>query len=569
MAMKKIMVGTVLRLYDESQKTMVESYQTTGSCTSETPCGSRDMVEKIKNLHVHMQSKQYTQVAPTLGRTFTDDVDSDFGEDGGELKGKHFTLRIPKHKEWRENRHRVRVREQDPEDYLKRFKHGTLPRLDESMVIPIFDVDINANSPDTNIGFMDLFFPVGVKKEAGTEYVVLQQDKASPHCHWSDITDKCMTAKDNFEQSVVISIPIEKSSRIWVVRVKRTLRSLAHVFLALLLGEVLFRVLLFCKIHNDEVVLRVIGISEELYQNKKGVRTEVHIAKEADFRVVEESDAKQLIRKGKLVVSFYLAGNCQKSVDFGIGSSKIQNVALREDFRFSVHDLQCIPKIEIKTGNDTEEVLWSIDLENLINIEKPVKISTDLKRPEFNSIDEEVKDEDIPWLAHAVNTYWEKLAVRINITAADINIIKDNHAKHGVEQMCTGMLQLWRTNQISRGVQPTWSVLQGALEDPVVGRADIIRSLYVVDEICDRVLLQVSHKVAAWWRQLGCCLNVPLSEIDTIEKNHTNVEDQCMALLRLWRRQKSRCLSELINALCDPVMQQHEVANELTSSTSV
>lgn len=293
-------------------------------------------------------------------------MDAFFGENGGELKGERFTLQIQSQKEWGKNRHHVRVREQDPKQYLKLFNNVDITPLHESMLIPIYDVEIKARNPDTVVGGMNLLVPVEANKELGTDFIVLEQDKTSSS--WNDITEKCKMDKCLFTESTVISIPVEKSSKVWVVRVKKSLHSLLHVLLVLLLGNVHFRILGFFRVRNKDICLRIIGITENLYQNPKRLRTEVEIAEEGGFQKVEESDAKLLLRRGKLLVSFYLAGNCQNSTHFDLGGTSTSKVAQRHDFKFSVGDLKRIPKVEIRTANDAEEVLWSIDLRNLIKV---------------------------------------------------------------------------------------------------------------------------------------------------------------------------------------------------------
>lgn len=291
-----------------------------------------------------------------------------FGENGGELRGKQFTLYLPSCTEWRDNCHFVCVREQDTETDLKLSEDDDIPcELQKAITThgaPIYDVEIKSKYKDTVATGVNLTMLVEPNREHETEFLVIGKldNKSSG---WKDITKKCSIKRNfaTFDKSVEITIPIEKSSKVWVVRMKRSLSELVDVLLAVFFGQALFRILMFYKVHNKTVTLRIIGVNDELCQKTVN---EVCIAMESGFQKVEESDSKQLIKKGKLLVSFSLSGNCQRSFYFGLDGGKESKGGQRGDFKFSIGDLESIPRIEIQTAD--KEVLWTYDLKGLINV---------------------------------------------------------------------------------------------------------------------------------------------------------------------------------------------------------
>ena len=296
-------------------------------------------------------------------------MSGNFGESGGELKGRNFTLHVASCTEWRENLHHVRVREQDPETDLKLPDDGDIPcellnaiTTHGAPTAPIYDVEIKARNKDAVATGINLTMSVQPNREFDTEFLIIGKDESSV---WKDITKRCSVKMNFDDKSVEITIPIEKSSKVWVVRMKRTFNELADVLLAVFFGQALFHILMFYKVYNKTVKLRIIGVNDELCQKTVN---EVCIAIESGFQKVEESNPKQLIKKGKLLVSFSLSGNCQKSFYFGLGGGKESKGGQRADFEFSIGDLESIPRIEIQTTNEAEEVLWSYDVQKLINV---------------------------------------------------------------------------------------------------------------------------------------------------------------------------------------------------------
>lgn len=562
----KVKVG-VLRLYDPPQPAVVT---TDHDVTSEPGNSHEDTLQTIRDCHRSLSETQYSHVGPVKERKFVDEESAYFGENGGTLKGKRFSLRSPCHKEWRENPHCVRVREQDPESPLELPKDGDINHNWHNGIIPsgapIYDVEICGKFGDTFKTKMDFTIFVEPNRELDTEFIVIWQDELNPH--WNDITNTC-TMENHFNDSMIhVTIPIEKSSRVWVVRVKRSLHHVVDVLLALVFGHVLFRILIFCKVQHKEVHLRIIGINEE-YQ---GCPTaEVCLAKENGFQMVEASNAKQLIKTGKLLVSFNLSGICQKSVYFDLDGGKVSKVGQREDFKFAIGDLECIPKLEVQTANEAKEVLWIYDIKNIINVslEKHVKHfehPRDNMRPALASLDDEVKDEGILWLAHHVNKDWSNLGICLGIKMEELDIIKGT--KHNVVDNCSSMLHLWQEKQSQSGNKAIWHTLQAALELPVVGRLDIFRYLHMEEEIIsDLTLLELAYKVGRSWKCFGKCLDIPAQVIEIIDSDEQDVIEKGKSLLQKWRQGANPSVEKLVNAL--RVMKRDDLAKDFETSCRV
>ena len=82
-----------------------------------------------------------------------------------------------------------------------------------------------------------------------------------------------------------------------VFRLNKSLSSLKHDLLALIHGQVHILVYLLKK--GGKIKLRIIGISEELYQNPKGLKTAVTDAEKDRFVKGEETEqGKKRLKKG-------------------------------------------------------------------------------------------------------------------------------------------------------------------------------------------------------------------------------------------------------------------------------
>ena len=264
---------------------------------------------------------------------------------GGSIQGTDFILRVTSQNSAHGSLTRccsVRVRQEDPTPCMKEFDSNLLQELEveDAAVNPLFCIESSEEiSPSSNGLSLQLTF--NKDADQGMNYVILQQESSSNQ--WKNITDEC-TAKQG---SPNIQIPVKKSSKVWVIRLRKSLASVKHALLALIYGQVLFRILVFYFKMPGKVKVRIIGISDELCQNRKGLRTAVEVAKDLKFVKAEELSAKQLLKKGCLMVEVHKENECVSYKEFDIGRSTLNKNAEWHDYVFDSNDMKDNLKVKV------------------------------------------------------------------------------------------------------------------------------------------------------------------------------------------------------------------------------
>jgi hypothetical protein len=157
--------------------------------------------------------------------------------------------------------------------------------------------------------------------------------------------------------------PIKKSSKVLVLRLNKSLSRLKHDLLALIHDQV--DILVYFLKKGGKIKLRFIGISEELYQNPKRLKTAVTIAEEDKFLKGEETEqAKKLLKKGSLILDF-----CKNSDDvclgmFDLGRNDIDKHG--EWYKHTFHENDLKDNLEVKVSDEDGNVLWCIDMNGIL-----------------------------------------------------------------------------------------------------------------------------------------------------------------------------------------------------------
>ena len=256
---------------------------------------------------------------------------------------------------------RIKIQEEDPTPFMKGFQCSSSKALNIEQ--NMFYIEIEAScEADQNQNSLNLQLTFSTEVDQDCKYVVLQQEIGETQ--WSDITDNCTTRSG----SPNFTIPVKKSARIWVSRFKDSLSGLIHSFRRFIHGEVLFHILVYHKASKKQNrrEVRVIGISEELYQNRESLKTAVTIANEENFSKCKESEPKLLLKKGSLNVKFWKAENCEKSCEFDLGRSTLNTFAQWCDCTLDKRDSN--KKLEVKVIDNEGQTLWCVDLNEILGV---------------------------------------------------------------------------------------------------------------------------------------------------------------------------------------------------------
>ena len=183
-------------------------------------------------------------------------------------------------------------------------------------------------------------------------------------------------------------------------------------------------------------------------------------------------------------------------------------------------------------------------------------------RTEITDFDDEVCERDVPWLARHLSKDVEKVAMLLEVDSVEIEAIKQGEPQP--ERRNIEILNTWRIAEIKLGKKPTWEKIRLCLEDETVGRCDVIRALLNEDELDDSVLLWLSPRIAASFRNYARVLGVPECEIDMSSQNFEGVERSCMDVLQRWRRRtRYPKVEDLIEALEDDIINRPDLAEEM------
>ena len=119
--------------------------------------------------------------------------------------------------------------------------------------------------------------------------------------------------------------------------------------------------------------MRIIGISENLDQNRKRSRTAVMIAEEEGLKRGGESCPMLLSQKqSPLGVKFYKDGNSFNSGVFDVWKKDTCKNAESHEFTFDVKDLN--GNVHVKVIDNNGHVQWSIDLNEILCINSGVSV---------------------------------------------------------------------------------------------------------------------------------------------------------------------------------------------------
>jgi hypothetical protein len=243
---------------------------------------------------------------------------------------------------------------------MKEFDGTVFEEIEDSGVNPLmFQIEIERSGEITcNSNGLNLQLTFDTEADENMNYIILQQEAGLTQ--WQNITDECTTTHGLRN----IEIPVKKSSKILVFRIKKSLNSLKHALLALIHGQVWFHILVYFLKKGGKIKLRIIGVSEKLYQNPKALKTAVTIAEGDKFLKGEETEqAKKLLKKGSLILDF-----CKNSDDiflgkFDLGRNDIDKHAEWYKYNFDENDLK--DNLEVKVSDKDGNVLWCIDLNEM------------------------------------------------------------------------------------------------------------------------------------------------------------------------------------------------------------
>jgi hypothetical protein len=244
---------------------------------------------------------------------------------------------------------------------MKEFDGTVFQETEDSGVNPLmFQIEFERSGETTcNSNGLNLQLTFDTEVDQNMNYVILQQEAGSTQ--WRNITDECTTTHGLRN----IEIPVKRSSRIWVIRLKKSLSSLKHVLLALIHGQVWFHILVYFLKKGRKIKFRIIGISEELYQNPKGLKTAVTDAEKDRFVKCEETEPpKKLVKKGSLIVDFSKNSDDVCLGKFDLGRNDIDKHAEWYKYSFDENDLK--DNLEVKVSDKDGNVLWCIDLNEIL-----------------------------------------------------------------------------------------------------------------------------------------------------------------------------------------------------------
>ena len=293
------------------------------------------------------------------GRSYSYHGTSCWVEIGGCIKGEgsSFTLRVRNQHNTPINHHSVHVREVDASSCVSESHSSLLQDIQDSDVNPMFEIEIerSVETACNSNGGLHLEFTVTTEVDRNADYLILQQEKGSTQ--WQDITEACTTTQG----SQNIEIPVKKSSKIWVIRLKKSLSSLRQAFVALVRGQVVFHVLVYYLRKKGKINVRIIGIRDELYQNPKQQKTAVTIAQEDKFQKSPESPPKPLLKKGHLDLEVKKNGKHVSSAQFDLGKNMSQQWY---ECSFSTNELK--DNLEVNVKDNDGIVQWSINLNEIL-----------------------------------------------------------------------------------------------------------------------------------------------------------------------------------------------------------
>jgi hypothetical protein len=286
-----------------------------------------------------------------LGRALSYHGTSTWVNVGGYIQGESFTLQV---RSQCDTLKCSRVRQVDSTSYKMESDSSLFQEISDKN--QMFEIEVETSMETVGAGnpeSLNLQFTLSTDIDQNVNYLILQQEKGSTQ--WQDITDTCTTR----QQSQKVEIPVKKSSKVWVIQLKKSFSSLKHALLALIHGRVLFHILVFYMKKIGKVKVRIIGINEELYQNPKGLKTSVTTAVDDGFQKSDEIPPQLLLRKGDLSLTVLKNGELVSSQNFDVRSSNCWH-----DCSFSTNDLKEDLMVKVKDKDGKEQ--WSIDLNDIL-----------------------------------------------------------------------------------------------------------------------------------------------------------------------------------------------------------
>ncbi|XP_028396365.1 uncharacterized protein LOC114520316 isoform X3 [Dendronephthya gigantea] len=317
---------------------------------------------------------------------------------------------------------------------------------------------------------------------------------------------------------------------------------------------------------QKNVDVRIIGISDELYQNPTQQGEPETIAEKEKFVKGKECVAKQLLRKGTLNVGLYKSDECVNEENFDMGRNSIKKSAEWFDFSFDLENLNHSMEVKVKDDNET---LWRVKLNKILN--DVVNEQTDackqpivqITKPELHSVDDEVRECHIPWLAHHLNRDVEKCAMLLMVDSNEIERIKQQY--EDVEKRKIEILLSWRKQALNSEYKPKWNDIIEVIKSEDVRRFDVIRALLGKEEISDKVLLWIARRSARFFELFVQYLGVKDYEVEMAHHNSDGCEEmKRMSVMKRWREiSEEPTVEDLIKALESDIVQQKQLAQEM------
>ncbi|XP_028396361.1 uncharacterized protein LOC114520316 isoform X2 [Dendronephthya gigantea] len=517
----------------------------------------------IKNLHQVMVGRSDKDIF-RLERSFTFPCRKTWVGIGHTLSGNGFTLQVRNQHGTSTLEHTPQVEVEDLSSCENEMDKSLLEEVDkcESVIGQnIFHIELES-SCEMNQNQNALNMELSFSTEVDHDYLVLQQEVGSTD--WRDITNQCKTR----ENGKNIEIPVKKSSRVWVIRLKKGFGKVKYNILKLFCGEVLFHILVYYCFNEKQknVDVRIIGISDELYQNPTQQGEPETIAEKEKFVKGKECVAKQLLRKGTLNVGLYKSDECVNEENFDMGRNSIKKSAEWFDFSFDLENLNHSMEVKVKDDNET---LWRVKLNKILN--DVVNEQTDackqpivqITKPELHSVDDEVRECHIPWLAHHLNRDVEKCAMLLMVDSNEIERIKQQY--EDVEKRKIEILLSWRKQALNSEYKPKWNDIIEVIKSEDVRRFDVIRALLGKEEISDKVLLWIARRSARFFELFVQYLGVKDYEVEMAHHNSDGCEEmKRMSVMKRWREiSEEPTVEDLIKALESDIVQQKQLAQEM------
>ena len=174
---------------------------------------------------------------------------------------------------------------------------------------------------------------------------------------------------------------------------------------------------------------------------------------------------------------------------------------------------------------------------------------------------DEVCENQIPWLARHLNKDVEKVARLLDIDSDEIDAMKEGER---AEARNIRILDFWRRTALDSGNKPRWNQIKTVLESECVRRFDIIRCLQNEEEIDNEVFLWLEPRVASFSCHYARVLGVPDYEVNMIKEGARSYDHRCTDLLKRWRqRTPNPKVEDLIEALEHDTMKENELAKEM------